>query len=750
MRNVKCKRKCNGIVYTQILVGCALFAIPLHAQEHNDTLQFAGQQAQVTISRSSGKVSYYFESGVQLRNTVAYVEDVHAGYQVSAAFSRHRVTASPVRDSFGAGTHVQVTHEGERAPLRLIQHITLYENQPFLLVSVEAVRANASGALPETSNLSPLAVLPAQQGRVTVPGSEPRILDVPFDNDNWVKALARPWPDTPAHTVSGISYELAALYDRNKLAGLVTGSITHDCWKTGIAYRTGAARGMLDSFLVYGGAATEDNKALPAAYGGLDGTHDHAPHGAVSGISVRSPVIYLAGSHDMRQDFTAYGHANATRNGRLHWKGYAPFYWNSFGVEGVLGYTKKMMPPGVAKISDFLHSLDHFNQYAAPVLSIDSYDQSIYTTDLLASLGRYGRKRGQQLGFYFIPFAVWTWKNTVEQTKLGDTNISLGEVVLKDKHRQPIAYKDGDWGAYAIDPTHPAVRAHIISQLKKAKAIQATFLKIDFLTAGSLESVVRYDKRVRTGMQAYDQGMKMLKHLVDSILGPDVFITQAISPMFPHQYAHTRFISTDVYSHLRDDQPGFPAWGSTEASLATGSFMWWMQGTLWPYTNLDVAVMQHFQENPELTEQEVKVRLYAMMAMGSILGDGSDFRENLATDRAKRFLNNPELCAFFSQPRAFTPLRMADGDTPDQQLSFYLEGDTTMLALFNFAATTTFTETIPVKDIGLEDGRYAITELLTGRSLGTVAPGQSSISLTVPVKDALLVKLIPANDLSLK
>src|SRR5690606_13225602 len=213
----------------------------LHAQEHNDTLQFTGQQAKVTVSRLSGKVSYYFESGVQLRNTVAYVEDVRAGYLPSAGFSRHQVTATPVRDSFGAGTHVQVTHEDEHAPLRLIQHITIYETQPFLLISMEAVPASASGPLPETRHISPLAVLPEQQGRVTVPGKEPRILDVPFDNDNWVKVLARPWPDTPAHAVSGISYELAALYNRRTLAGLVTGSITHDCWKTGIAYRTGAA-----------------------------------------------------------------------------------------------------------------------------------------------------------------------------------------------------------------------------------------------------------------------------------------------------------------------------------------------------------------------------------------------------------------------------------------------------------------------------------------------------------------------------
>ena len=733
-------------------ITCFLFLGMANARQINDSLVLSNQQLRLVVDKGSGKVSYYFKNGVNLQNTVACMEDIHAGYLVSTTYSRHHVTTAPVQDTFGSGTHLQIEHEDDKLPLRLIQHITLYENQPFLLISVDASPSRDSkplegwDGLPETRYISPLSILPSDKGRVYITGNEPRILDVPFDNDNWVKILTQQWPADQAKAVTGTSYEFAALYDKSMLSGIVTGSITHDCWKTGIAYHTSSSKGALDSFRIYGGAAVEDNKGLPPAYGGLDGTHDHAPHGTVRGATVQSPVIYLAGSNDMRNDFISYGQANVIRNGRQEWKGYAPVYWNSFGVEGVLGYSKVMMPSGVAKISDFIYTLDNFNKYAKPVLSIDSYDQNIYTTDLLASLGRYGKKRNQQLGFYFIPFAVWTWKNTVDQTKLSGTDIPLRGVVLKDKNRQPIAYKDGDWGAYAIDPTHPAVREYIISQLKKAKAINATFIKIDFLTAGSLESVTRYDKRVCTGMQAYNQGMKMLRSLVDSIMGPDVFITQAISPMFPHQYAHTRFVSTDVYSHLRDDQPGFPSWGSTEASMATGSFMWWVQGTLWPYTNLDVAIMQHFQKNPDLTEQEIKVRLYGMMAMGSILGDGSDFREKLAAERAKRFLNNPEVCAFFSHPKAFTPLRMSDGEAMDQQLSFYLKGDTTMLALFNFATQQTFTETIPLKDIGLDNRKYAITELLTGQSLGQVAPGQASISLTVPVKDALLVKLVPVSD----
>jgi hypothetical protein len=211
--------------------------------------------------------------------------------------------------------------------------------------------------------------------------------------------------------------------------------------------------------------------------------------------------------------------------------------------------------------------------------------------------------------------------------------------------------------------------------------------------------------------------------------------------MFPHQYAHTRFISTDVYSHLRDDEKGFPGWGSTESSLATGSHLGWVQGTLWSYTNLDVCIMQHFQKNPDLSEQEIKVRLYAMMVMGSILGDGSDFRQPLAAERGRKFLNNPRLCAFFSRPKAFTPLKFADGDSYDQQMAFYRKGDTTLLGLFNFYNQEPYNASIRLQDIGLKKGKYIVKDFLTDATVGTIE--KETFTLSVPPKDALMVQFIP-------
>jgi hypothetical protein len=683
--------------------------------------------ASVYIDTTTGTVTYRFGSGQVLEGAVAYVDDVHTGRLSVTDCRRHTYTTRRTSDSLGRGWTLTFVHSGNASGLVLIQHITLYDDPAFILLDVEARADEGRSLSPETRNISPLAVLPGR-GALRAPGTALRLLDVPFDNDDWVHVLERVWPANGQPRVSGMSYEVSAVYDNDTFSGLVLGSVTHDFWKTGIAYDLGpeVAQQTTDSLVVFGGVSTEDNPSLPADEGGRDGTHDHAPHGTMLGSTVRSPWVFLCGGTDIRAAFIAYGNLNAKVNGRLTWKGPAPFYWNSFGVEGVLGYEHVMMPTGVRATSDFIATLDQFNRYTRPVLSIDSYDQGIYSIDTLASLGRYARAHHQQIGFYFAPFAQWTWRNGIDKASFAGTPYSVQDVVLKDKDGKPIAYKDGEWAAFALDPTHPALRTYLIGQLEKAKAIGATFIKIDFLSAGAQESPTHVNPSIRTGIQAFNYGMRLLRHLSDSILGPDVFYTEAISPLFPSQYTHARFISTDVYSHLRDDQPGFPNWGSTESSLATASHMGWVQGTLWPYTNLDITIMEHFQKNPVLRQQEVKVRLYALMVMGSVLGDGSDFRSALARERARKYLNNPKVCAFFTHPTAFTPLRWADGPGFDQQMVFYRKGAPSLIALFNFSKQGVFHYDLP-------RGAYVFKDFLTGRPIGP--------SVTVPEEDAVMIEI---------
>jgi hypothetical protein len=177
--------------------------------------------------------------------------------------------------------------------------------------------------------------------------------------------------------------------------------------------------------------------------------------------------------------------------------------------------------------------------------------------------------------------------------------------------------------------------------------------------------------------------------------------------------------------------------------MISASYLWWVQGTLLPYTNMDVSIMKNFQKNPDLSEQEIKVRMISMLSLGSILGDGSDFRKQVAAERAKKFLDHPGLCAFFSHPKAFTPLRFPEGNSPSQQLSFYLPGDTILVSAFNFDTEKEFKETFNLSEMGWKNNKYSIQDFLTGTVIGHIEKGQASFSLTVPVKDALLVKLVP-------
>lgn len=693
----------------------------------------------VSFDLKKGTIDYLFKNGVSLKNTIAYADLIHYGIKVSAQFDRHDLKEVSINDSIGEGRLFQFIHEDHEG-ITLIQSITVYEDNPYLLLRVEATKGD--NTILETRHISPLGILEASQGSMEIPWKHPILVDLPFDNDNWTKLLAQPLPEAGDNLLEGVSHELAFIYDKHSYQGLVVGSLEHDFWKTGIRYHTASKKGSLESFVIFGGAARPDNPSLPPNYGGQDGTHDVMPHGSMIGTVVQSSLIYLEAAADFRVSSTNFGKMQARLAGSLSWTGAAPVYWNSFGVEGVLGHEGVMMPKGVYETIDFINDMENLNRFSKPVLNIDSYDRGIYTTKMLRRIGDYAREKEQEIGFYCSPFSLWTWSNNIDNAVLSGTNVPLREVILRDDHDKPIPFKEGEWGAFPLDPTHPATKVSMISQIEKAHAIGAKFIKVDFVTAGSLEAAEWYNPKVRSGKQAYNYGMKLFKHLVDSIMGPDIFITLAISPMFPHQYAHTRFVSTDVHSHLRDSQPGFPHYGSAAASMITASHMGWVQGTLWPYTNMDVLVMEKFQKHPPLLEREIKVRLYCLMVMGSILGDGSDYRVELVRERAAKYLDNPEVARFFQEPKAFTPIKLAEGEGMDQQLSFILPGDTTLLAAFNFAENDSFEADFVPSELGFADESYQLIDFLTGEEQGVYHAKNGTLQLRVPAKDAVLYKLI--------
>lgn len=692
------------------------------------------------LNLQTGTVDYLFDNAVELKNTVAYAELLPEGKMRSTDFPNHSVSEEEFTDASDKGKRLIFTHTEPSSGLRMQQEFTFYEGKDHLLLRL--VVRSADGARLESRDISPLSIEEASNGLASFHWENPILVDLPFDNDNWGKLLPIPWPSDNSQETHGVSHELTMVYDATSYRGLTMGSLEHDFWKTGFTYDFSLNSGILTTFTAYGGAARGDDPSLPLDYGGQDGTHDVMPHGTMLDSVLQSPLIFMEASDDFRESNANFGTQQASLAGSLEWDGKAPMYWNSFSVEDVLGHQKVMMPKDVYQIIDFIKDLDQIGSFGKPTLSIDSYDQGIYTTEVLKDIGDYARKAGQDIGFYCSPFALWTWQDNIDNAILPGTNVPLKEVILRDHNDTPIPFKTGDWGAFPMDPTHPATRDFMINQVEKAHAIGAKFIKIDFLTAGSFEAKKWHDPDIRTGMQAYDYGMRTFKHLIDSIMGDEVFISMAISPMFPHQYAHTRFVSTDVHSHLRDSQPGFAHYGSTAASMITASHMGWVQGTLWPFTNMDNLVMRKFQQHGELTEDEVKARVISLISMGSILGDGSDYRDSLSAERARKYLNHPKVAEFFSHPKAFIPIKLSKGDSMDQQLTFYLPGDEFLVSAFNFEEERDFSAQYHVKELGLPQANYHVVDFFTHEKIGDISDSDRMFSIDIKPRQAVLLRLV--------
>lgn len=213
---------------------------------YKDSLVVSNKYSKVIVNVKTGKVNYRFESGGSITNSVVYIDDIHVGKITATDFNQHLTTTKGILDNTGKGVEITIKHIDKSHQLFLLQHIILYNVQPYLLLDVQAKNKPNNNFQLETRNISPFAILPSQNGKLFVPGKESRILDMPFDNDNWVHVLERKWTEENRTVVSGISYEMSSVYDNTTLNGIVVGSITHDFWKTGISYQAGNNLGNID------------------------------------------------------------------------------------------------------------------------------------------------------------------------------------------------------------------------------------------------------------------------------------------------------------------------------------------------------------------------------------------------------------------------------------------------------------------------------------------------------------------------
>ena len=102
----------------------------------------------------------------------------------------------------------------------------------------------------------------------------------------------------------------------------------------------------------------------------------------------------------------------------------------------------------------------------------------------------------------------------------------------------------------ALDPTHPGCKQMTAYYINYFASRGFDFLKLDFLTHGALEGV-HFDTNAVTGIQGYSQGMQ---YLVSQNNGR-MFLSEAISPIFPYQYAHARRIFSAFFEYTAPVSP---------------------------------------------------------------------------------------------------------------------------------------------------------------------------------------------------
>ncbi len=188
----------------------------LYAQTfHNSTAEavLSNGYLKISVNKRTGTVDYAFKNGIYADHTVAYVNEIHSGCFASTDFATHVAAVAAVRDNFGAGMQLTVVHSDDKHSIQLVQHFTLYRSSPWVIINTVAISRDKHVPV-ETRDISPFAVLPDHGGKLFVPGKEPRIFDVPFDNDDWVPALERSWPASGSPKTSSISYEFAAVYNQ--------------------------------------------------------------------------------------------------------------------------------------------------------------------------------------------------------------------------------------------------------------------------------------------------------------------------------------------------------------------------------------------------------------------------------------------------------------------------------------------------------------------------------------------------------
>ncbi|MDE6079259.1 MAG: T9SS type A sorting domain-containing protein [Duncaniella sp.] len=638
------------------------------------------------------------------------------------------VSVETADDCFGTGRTYVLSYKADGVTMR--QRLSFYEQLPYMIAQVEV--SSDEGRTLRSGSLTALAV---NASSTPLNGASNRMVWVPFDNDGHLKYEINVMKDGDEMT----SHEVGYVFDGETRRGLIGGSVDHDLWKSGVTI-AGTNGYRLDKFECLSGYTDYFSR-------------DALPHGKVKGQRVASARFFVGLYDDWREGLNDYGDANTKVVPKAEWTAGNPMGWSSWGVQqNYINYDG--VEESARFIKDNLFELGFHDNCEQTVISLDAFASDNIPSNKIWSLGtkvfaegsyRDGRdtKEGtnQRLGLYCGPFVAWEWAldSKIPGTGLnGEPDYTYRDIALKVNGTPYVVPSNG---GCAVDPTHPALKAHIAHFLKQYATNGAKYIKVDFLNNGIIEGDSWYDPEVTTGVQAYNYGMKIL---LEEASKYGMYIVESISPIFPYQYAHGRRTCCDRFSEI----------GETEYVMNAISYGWWTD-RLYTVNDPDQLVMCKGGHGARETLGENRARATSGMATGAFIfgdnfsdkvvytddnghkkGDIVGYPEESRT-RALTIMGNADINEYVrNNTGSFMPV---DGHKPSSSQSaesmfVRRTGNQVYLAVFNYKSMFASTGSTDFARIGVADDETVseIKELWSGE---IIAADKRTIDYSVPAKD---------------
>ena len=562
------------------------------------------------------------------------------------------------------------------------QYFTLDQNDSFL------TRVEMTGSSLSANWMAPLVV--SATGGVDIGSyNDDRALFVPFDNDHFVSY------NSEGINGSDTGNEAGAFYDNTTRHGLVVGSVTHDIWKTGI-YWSGS-NNKLNQLNVFGGVTSH-------------WTWDVMPHGSVTGNTISSPTIFVGFGNDWRITMENFADENTLFTPKLAWTNGVPFGWNSWGVTN---FQNHISYAAAIAVSDSIHTNlqnHNFTNNGTVYVNLDSYWDNLSSSQL-KNFTAHCHANGQKAGVYWGPFVYWgSASDATNNFVPPDYIYSYSDILLRDTNGNFISND----GAFAIDPTHPGTKSLIQSQINIFTNDGFDYIKLDFLSHGSLEGI-HYDPNVTTGIQAYNQGMQFL---FNQIAGK-MFISESIAPIFPYQYGNSRRIACDAQNSKISDI------AYTMNAVSCG---WWVDH-LYQFNDPDLMV---FDNGPSTNENQSRL---INCAITGLFLNGSILTNSASISLAQNCLTNVAINNIARVGQTFRPVDGATG-TGAADILERQDGKNWNIAVFNYNSSSA-NQTVNLSSAGLPPGNFVATNLWDK----TTVTVSNSFSVSLSGKQAKLFQL---------